>query len=231
MKKEIAIGLIGLTVLSAAAAGVYAFAGFGKGILPGRMNDAALQEALENKDFNAYKSALTEINGNAVSRITEEQFSRIADNYKSRKALDAAIQANDFDAYLETLSNVNSNLAEKVTEERFADLVEKYNQHEAVETAIENSDYQAWINAVLAMPHGSNMADIVSEEDFNKLVEMHKARELGDFEAAKAIADDLGIGIGRGKGLTHGGMGNGPEMRENCLDSKEGKHKGLLGFA
>lgn len=54
------------------------------------------------------------------------------------------------------------------------------------------------------LPEGCPMA-----ENFDRFVEMHEAREAGDFETAQAIMEELGI---QRKGRMRGGMGKGFRM-------------------
>jgi len=53
--------------------------------------------------------------------------------------------------------------------------------------AIENNDYTAWQEAVVGRP----IAEKVTEDDFAKMVEIHKLRASGDYEAAQALKKEL----------------------------------------
>lgn len=83
-------------------------------------------------------------------------------------------------------------------------------QHEAMKAALESGDYAAFQALVADTP----VAESLTEDVFNKLVEAHSLREAGDYEGARVIMselEDLGIrGFGIGKGH-HGdrGMGEG----------------------
>jgi hypothetical protein len=61
--------------------------------------------------------------------------------------------------------------------------------------AVEAEDYEAWQEAISSMDYAPRIADVVlTEDDFNLLVQLHEARESGDMEAAQKLKDELGIG-------------------------------------
>lgn len=84
----------------------------------------------------------------------------------------------------------------------------------AEKTAIENRDYDAWLSLHSDVPN----ARTISEADFDVLVQMHEARESGDYEKASALRESLdlpfgGMGFGRG-------MGPGGHMRGGMMDAE-----------
>lgn len=64
---------------------------------------------------------------------------------------------------------------------------------EAVQTAIENNNYQAWVDAHGDGERGKKMLEMINENNFSQLVEMHNLMQDGDKEGAKAIAEELGL--------------------------------------
>jgi len=83
--------------------------------------------------------------------------------------------------------------------------------HDAIQTAIENGDYNAWKEAIDSVPR---ITDFINQDNFDQFAQMHKYMEEGDFEAADAIRDELGInqvGLGMGMG-TRGGLHRGFHM-------------------
>ena len=80
-----------------------------------------------------------------------------------------------------------------------------YNEerHDAMEAAMDAGDYNAWKELHEEYGHGKIM-DVVTEENFDRFVEMHEAMEDGDYETASEIRSELGLGQGRGKGLGQG---------------------------
>jgi len=73
-------------------------------------------------------------------------------------------------------------------------------RHEAVTAALEAGDYDAWIALMSEKPGKARVAEVVTEETFAKFAEAHAAMKAGDFEAAKAIKEELGLGLGHMKG-------------------------------
>ncbi|OGY43629.1 MAG: hypothetical protein A3A02_03185 [Candidatus Buchananbacteria bacterium RIFCSPLOWO2_01_FULL_39_33] len=69
--------------------------------------------------------------------------------------------------------------------------------------AIENSDYQTWKSLV---GDKSRLAKVITEENFSQLVQMHNLAQEGEFDEAKEIAEELGLGQ-FSKGLIKGGPG------------------------
>jgi len=70
--------------------------------------------------------------------------------------------------------------------------------------AFQNNDYEAWVNL---MEGKGRVKDIITEENFDKFVEMHNLKLAGDIEGAKAIAEELGLGqrMSKGHGKSIGG--------------------------
>ncbi len=58
-----------------------------------------------------------------------------------------------------------------------------------VVTALENNDYDAWVTATADKP----IAEIITADNFDTLVEIHALRQAGDKESAKALAEELGL--------------------------------------
>ena len=82
---------------------------------------------------------------------------------------------------------------------------------EALEQAIEDNDYETYKELVEDI--SNTRFEVLDEEDFEKLVEMHQAREDGDFELAHELGEELGHGF-FGQGFFQGqGMGQGEGMK------------------
>ncbi|MBX9907049.1 hypothetical protein K2X96_04110 [Patescibacteria group bacterium] len=73
-------------------------------------------------------------------------------------------------------------------------------KHQALKEAVENNDFAAFKEATLDAP----FRDMVTEENFTKLVEANKLREAGDKEGAFEILKELGFG----KGMHRSPMGS-----------------------
>lgn len=199
-----AMGMIGLVGLGAGAGMVLDPMTQHKMI-----HDDGIQIALAEQDYDGFVSALAAID--AEASISEEEFDLLVDNYDRKNALDAALEADDYDAFLSVLEEVNPNRADRLTEEQFARMSERHQSHAAVEAAVEAGDYQAWVEAVSASPHGDDIAELISEDDFATFVEMHEARESGDFDTADELREELGLPErGPGKEGRAGGKEGGP---------------------
>jgi hypothetical protein len=116
----------------------------------------------------------------------------------NNNAVNAAIQAGDYSAWKEAIIS-------GLTEERFNQEVSRYNEmkimqanREAMNTAIESGDYAAWKTLVKS---GRKMD--TSEEAFDKMVEMHKARKANNANVDSGYAK-----LGEGKKPEGFGMGD-----------------------
>lgn len=77
-------------------------------------------------------------------------------------------------------------------------------EHEAIQDALEAGDYQAWKDLIASRP---KITDVINESNFDQFVQMHNYMQEGDFEAADAIRDELGLdqfGPMRGMGIHRG---------------------------
>jgi len=235
MKKIIAIGLAALSLTGAA----YAFGGFGnheKGFMSQNTN---VQSAIENNDYDAFVEAASEVDSNAVDRIDEERFALMVDKHENREAMDAALDAEDYETFKEIMNERCERRMDQMTEEKFQEMVDVKQAHDAVKSSIESEDYDAWVSAVSSLPHGSGMADVVSEEDFEIMIEVHDLRESGDHEAARALAKEndlkpMRLGEGRGDGMKQGfGQGQGRQdgsgkgMGQGRQGSGQGQRMGM----
>jgi len=61
---------------------------------------------------------------------------------------------------------------------------------EEVDTALQNADYQAFVEATKDAP----FADNVNEDFFAKMTQIYNLKKAGDFEGARVIMDEIGIG-------------------------------------
>ena len=116
----------------------------------------------------------------------------------------AAVEANDYEAWKEAVTN-------GLTEERFNKAVERYEkisekraEMEEIKAEIDaamDEGYGAWVEAIEGRPRAEKLLDIIDEDNFETFVAMHDAKESGDIETAKELADELGLkGIGKKKG-------------------------------
>jgi len=80
---------------------------------------------------------------------------------------------------------------------------------EEMDEAMEQG-YDAWAEAIKDSPGSERLLDVINKDNFDTFVEMHKARQDGDYETAKELAEELGIGgfgkMGQRKGRFEAGM-------------------------
>jgi hypothetical protein len=68
--------------------------------------------------------------------------------------------------------------------------------------AFESLDYHAWSELMTANGRNSKVLEVVNEDNFALFAKAHEAMKNGDFETAKEIRADLGLG----QGNKHGGL-------------------------
>ncbi len=91
--------------------------------------------------------------------------------------------------------------------------------------ALNSGDYDAWMAAVDSGERTPKMGEMITEENFNTFVELHEAKENGDFETMKTLKEELGIegkGLGQGEGKH---FRNEERSRNNMEGNKEGMHR------
>lgn len=187
-----AIGVIGL-----ATAGVNYASADDAARWPER--NAAIQTALEAKDYTAWKSAI----GNAAwaEKVTEENFNvmtqihelRVAGKFDEAQAL---AKANGLEpGQHKGMFKNKGNRPEPA-------------QHEAMIKAIESGDYEGWKKLAGDRP----ATDIITPDNFAQFQKMHELLKSGDMAGAKVIAKELGLPEVKGKG---------PEARQ-----EHGKNQG-----
>lgn len=124
---------------------------------------------------------------------------------QDKQAVEAALKSNDYAAFKEAISDERPQGAPEITQDRFDSMVKHYNDRQARDTALANG-YDAWLTYENARP---KITDIVTRDNFEKFVAMHKAMERGDISTARSIATELGLpaeggpmggGFGRGRG-------------------------------
>jgi hypothetical protein len=80
-------------------------------------------------------------------------------------------------------------------------------RHEAMEQAFEDGDYNTWAEL---MDGRGRVTDVVTVDNFDTFVELHEAQEDGDQETARALREELGLGMRAQDGS--GPHGNGERM-------------------
>ena len=81
--------------------------------------------------------------------------------------------------------------------------------HDQLIAAVESGNYSEWVQVFEDndLPMQGKMFSAISEDNFHLLTELHEARAAQDFERAKEIHEELGIGKGH-HGCNGAGVGN-----------------------
>ncbi len=74
-------------------------------------------------------------------------------------------------------------------------------RHTAMEAAFDASDYDAWSEL---MEGKGRIVDVVNADNFAMFIEAHDLAENGDFEGARELRSELGLGNGQGFGAKTG---------------------------
>ena len=162
----------------------------------------AMEQALENKDYNAWQE-LAPDKGKMSELITEENFARFAEMHK----LMAEGKTDEAKAIGEELGlegfGPMGGMGGMMKGGRGGFGMGSENML-AIQTAIENNDYSAWKTAVGDNP----ISEKITADNFAKLAEAHKLMQEGKYEEARALREELGLGgQGRvmGKAMMEGG--------------------------
>ncbi len=118
--------------------------------------------------------------------------------------------------------NLNPEQKQEMQEKKAEWKAEKDARRAEMQTIMDGGDYEAWKTAVEErQAKRFNILDVINEDNFDKLVEMHNLKQAGDIEGAKAIAEELGLpGIGQGQMRRHmGGMKMG-HLKNNINQQK-----------
>ena len=99
-----------------------------------------------------------------------------------------AIDNNDFQGWKQAMNS-------ELTEDRFNHMKERHGEMQEHRTEMEAAilqGYDAWKALVEEHPRG-RITEVITEDNFDKFVEMHNAKQNGDFETAQQIAEELGL--------------------------------------
>ncbi|MFH0892440.1 MAG: hypothetical protein V1867_06710 [Candidatus Falkowbacteria bacterium] len=203
--KAMRLGAAALSVVATTAivaGGAYAFQGDFTKRGPNSEQREAMEEAVENGDYNAWKE-LAPGKGKMADMVTEENFKKFSDMHKlaeAGKTDEAKAMAQELGLKgaggcgMMAGGQACGGLMRGVTPENM----------EAARTALEKNDYNAWKAAVGDNP----ISEKITADNFAKLAEAHRLMQEGKYEEAKALREELGLG-GPGKmmgGMMKGGM-------------------------
>ena len=127
----------------------------------------SVKEAIENKDFDAWKSAMME-------DLTEERFDQIVERHENMPEGKEGMMRGEGKG------------------KHGMQGMQGKNADPAVKEALEAGDFEAWKSAHENMDRQPPFE--MTEANFNLMLEMHESMESGDFEKVGEIRDELGLG-------------------------------------
>ncbi len=131
-KKKIALGILAtLAVSSIGAAGV--FASDGSDDDHNFVDLTALQDALDVNDYDAFVTALDEIDERAADHMTQEIFDKVLENYETREAVNDAIETGEYSDWVAAVSEMpgGETLIEVITEDEWISFQEFHDARES----------------------------------------------------------------------------------------------------
>ena len=171
----------------------------------------AVETAITNKDFTAWKSASIQAATDRINATTEDQFNKLSNNVSQHKAAQEAIANNDYTAFKN--SGDTKMLKRITTEDQFKQLVSDYQSRksaqQAMNEAIKNNDFvaykAAWSSLRSTFDENKDTqrtrpqpTDAELQTRFDALVKQYKA------DGSLPDADGFGPGI---FGMGHWGRG------------------------
>ena len=191
-KKKILFTGIGAAALVVMATAGLTNAYFG-GIADEETRDK-LHEAVEDKDYDSWKEI-------------QDNIPKITDIVENQEDFEKMIEMKDL------YKSGDKEAAEALREELGLPEMKGKGMHGGkggrggnpeARQAVEEKDYNAWLEAT--SEDSPIREHIENEEDFNKLIEMHEAREAGDKDKADEIREELGMPEKGGRGGPRGGQ-------------------------
>jgi ABC-type transport system substrate-binding protein len=139
----------------------------------------AMKTAIESNDYTAFINAVG-ADSKLAGEVTEDEFS----TFVEAKQLKEEGNIEEAQALLEEIGVTKGFRKGKHHRKQF-----DTEKHEAIEAAIEANDYAAWLAAVGDTPK----AEMITEETFPILVEIHQLKEAGDHEGARDLMEEIGF--------------------------------------
>ena len=137
-----------------------------------------------------------------LSLVAAYPFSGLFNDKQSElhEAIQSAIENDDYSTW-------RSLMEEKLSEENFDLIVERHKvmsekfetkqeTMQAIQNAMDAKDYDAWKTAIESNKMYFNLADKITEDNFATFVQLHAAKQSGDFETVKELSSELGFELG-----------------------------------
>jgi len=159
----------------------------------------------------------------AAGSVSAFGFGRDTDN---REQMDLMLESGDYDSWKEYKES-------EITEDNFNQRVERHQnrenhraQRDDMRNAVDSGDYEDYVTAINTMENLPEDFVVMSEDDFNVLVQIHEAKQDGNFDLADDLIDESEIDFpmfgsreGQGRGNMQKGMNQGQNQNGNFVDS------------
>jgi nucleotide-binding universal stress UspA family protein len=174
-------------------------------------NMQAVKEALENNDYNAW---LIVMEGSPKA----EEIKAIIDesNFDQIVKIHELMQAGDRDGALKIVEELGLSDLWPLGGKHQGGMMRE-GMKEIMDT-IKNGDYAAFVNLIQDKPMADDVLAVVNEDNFYQLKQIQELTQAGNFEEAKAIADELGLDgklFMRGNNKKHGKADLNTEVTNN----------------
>lgn len=139
--------------------------------------------------------------------------------FRGSEDMRRALESGDYDAYVSAAEAGGCPvMATRMSEDRFLRKAEKYSMMQNIRDALDANDYESWKSAMENSAMGKAPLG-VNSENWDKYVELHNARQSGDYELAAALSQELGIeGFQGRRGLDHDKRGFGRGFGKQDFD-------------
>ena len=167
-------------------------------------NFEALDKAIENGDYQAWKSLITQDDRHPMiaDKITEANFSKLQEMHQARVNGDTE-KADAIRQELGLPDMMNHRGGRRGHGRKGGNFA----MRDEVRQAVENNDYAKWKDLLSKNERHPQILDKVTADNFSKLKEMHDARLAGDTDKVESIRKELGLperGQHRGQGQGQG---------------------------
>ena len=109
-----------------------------------------------------------------------------------REQMQASLENGDYNTWINAHNKIFTKEMFTEARERHAVNEKRRESRESIRDAIENEDYQAYQQAVEDLDVEGKFT-MIDENDFQTLVELHNAKEAGDYDTVKELRDEIGF--------------------------------------
>ncbi|MFC1656069.1 hypothetical protein ACFL3C_04310 [Patescibacteria group bacterium] len=152
-----------------------------------------VKAAVESGDYDAWYALMSEHEraGDILEKINADNFYLLEDMHQAiqdgdREGAKAIADELGIKKPMKHRGKMGKNFDPEKAEEMKAHM-------EAVKGFVDSGDYQGWVNYLAEEGKDPKILETINADNFHLLGELHEAKENGDREGAKAIADELGF--------------------------------------